>query len=234
MKKLLFYLFILSSIFGNTQNIHEIPYIEVNGVSELEIIPDEIYVSITLRERIENKERITLEIQEKNVRELLKKININAEKLSLEDANSDQVKLRIKQKEVLSKVTYSLKLSTAKEVNDLFNGLYEIKIYDAYISKVYHSKMEEFKRDLRIKAIKEAKEKAIYLTNAIGNSIGKPLIINESYPISFDSFNMSNRAFSMDMRPESEMSSKSYEGHEEMSFKKIKLQSTVYIKYELK
>lgn len=35
-------------------------YIEVTGTAEKEIIPDEIYIAITIRERHEGKEKITI------------------------------------------------------------------------------------------------------------------------------------------------------------------------------
>ncbi len=51
--------------YGQTKPTEEIPYIEVNGYAEKEIIPNEIYIGITLRERMENKEKVTIEAQEK-------------------------------------------------------------------------------------------------------------------------------------------------------------------------
>ena len=51
--------------YSQTKPTDEIPYIEVNGYAEKEIIPNEIYIGITLRERMENKEKVTIEAQEK-------------------------------------------------------------------------------------------------------------------------------------------------------------------------
>lgn len=211
--------------------IEPAPYIEIAGTSEKEIMPDEIYVSVTIRERMDGKERITLDVQEKNFKDLLKKINIDLNLLSLSDANADYVKIRYKQKDVLAQVTYTLKLSTAKMVGDLFTGLYELKIQDAYISKVSHSKMEEFKKELRIAAIKNAKEKAEYLTEAIGYKIGRPMVIYENAPVNYVAYDQMNTRMTLVEGKFSE----SYQAPEpEISFRKIKLEGGVYVKFEVK
>lgn len=208
------------------------PYIEIAGTAEKEIMPDEIYVSVTIRERMDGKERITLDVQEKNFKDLLKKINIDLNLLFLSDANADYVKIRYKQKDVLAQVTYTLKLSTAKMVGDLFTGLYELKIQDAYISKVSHSKMEEFKKELRIAAIKNAKEKAEYLTEAIGYKIGRPMVIYENNPVNYVAYDQMNTRMTFAENKYSE----SYQqaADPEISFRKIKLEGGVYVKFEVK
>jgi uncharacterized protein len=209
--------------------------IDITGTAEKEVIPDEIYVSITIRERMEGKERITLEVQEKNFKEMLKKIGIDINLLSLSDANSDYVKIKYKQKDVLSQISYSLKLNSAKSVGDLFTGLYEIKIYDASIYKVSHSKIEEYKKELRIQAIKNAKEKAEYLTNAIGYQIGKPIIIYENAPIYYDNFNLRGARSSMETMPYIDgIQSAKMQSEPEIEFKKIKLEASIFVKFEVK
>ena len=51
--------FFYSINYGQTKPTEELPYIEVNGYAEKEVIPNEIYIGITLRERMENKEKVT-------------------------------------------------------------------------------------------------------------------------------------------------------------------------------
>jgi uncharacterized protein YggE len=233
--KFIFIFFILTLFqFNFSQGIEkQVPSIDIVGLAENEIIPDEIYVSITIRERIEGKERITLEKQENDFKEILKKIGIDLSLLSLSDANADYIKIKYKHKDVLSQMTYILKLNTAKSVGDLFSALFEIKIYDAFIQKVSHSKIEEFKKDLRILAIKNAKEKAEYLTTAIGYEIGKPIIIYENSPINFNQYEMNQPVYST-YQKDAITSVQSYEPQVEISFKKIKLEASIFVKFELK
>ena len=216
----LFILWPFSLCFFSQVTEKQVPSIDIVGLAENEIIPDEIYVSITIRERIEGKERITLEKQENDFKETLKKIGIDLSLLSLSDANADYIKIKYKHKDVLSQMTYILKLNTAKSVGDLFSALFEIKIYDAFIQKVSHSKIEEFKKDLRILAIKNAKEKAEYLTTAIGYEIGKPIVIYENSPVIYNQYEMNQPVYSM-YQKDATTSMQSIEPQAEISFKKI-------------
>lgn len=59
-----------------------------------------------------------------------------------------------------------MKVSGDLTEGKVFEKLDELKIVDAYISKVSHSKLEEFKKEVRVMAIKAAKEKANYLLTA--------------------------------------------------------------------
>ena len=71
------------TVFGQTttENETEKPYIEVTGTAEKEIIPDEIYITITIKERHKGKEKITIEKQEIDLKEALKSIGVSLDNL---------------------------------------------------------------------------------------------------------------------------------------------------------
>lgn len=214
-------------ILGQTNVTTEQPYIEVAGTAEKEIVPDEIYIQIIIHERYANKVKISIEEQEGKLKNTLKSINIDLSNLYLSDANADYVKIRWQQKDVLTKKDYMLKVSDAKTVGLVFQELEKIEIKDASISRVSHSKIEEFRKEVKILAIKAAKSKADYLLEAIGEQTGKPLIVkeNEVLPLS----NAVGIAFN----------SRGYLGDfigrdDEIQFQKIKVQSSVYVKFLIK
>jgi uncharacterized protein len=155
------------------------PYIEVLGSSEKEIVPDEIYVEIVLRERFENKLKVTIEEQEKSLMKALLSIGIRLDRLTLSDANANVVKINWKKNDLINKKEYTLKLSTAQEVGAVYAELDKIEITQANITRVTHSKLDSLKKELRIEAIKNAKEKADYLLKAIGEQTASPLIVKE-------------------------------------------------------
>ena len=65
MKKIFSALVLLLSFLGQAQdNLSARPFIEITGTSETFVVPDEIYLQITLLERMEGKEKITIERQE--------------------------------------------------------------------------------------------------------------------------------------------------------------------------
>ncbi len=224
------------AIAQNQTPIEERPFIEVNGVAEQEIIPDQIYISIIIREKYENKEKITIESQEEKLKALLKEINIPTSNLYLSDANADYVKVKFRTKDVLTKKDYTLKVSSATSVGQVFQQLEKLEINDANVSKVSHSKIDSLRKEIRIAAIKAAKTKADYLLNAIGEQTGKPLIVRENSTGNLE-YNY-NRA--SNTRVTSYQNARFWDDSdkniddEEIQFQKIKIQSSIYVKFLIK
>jgi uncharacterized protein YggE len=109
-----------------------------------------------------------------------------------------------------------------------------MRIVEAGISRVNHSQLTEFKKELEIMAIKAAKEKASYLLNAIGENLGKPIYISEqlpSLPSGIYSFRGGGRAkneveFVDGVKVRGEVDGA-------IEFQKIVLQVSMYVKYEI-
>lgn len=164
--------------FGQTPG-EEQPYIEVTGIAEMEVLPDEIFIGITIKEKYANKVKLTIEEQEKKLRESIDKLGMEPDRLVLSDADASYVKVNWKTKEVLTKKDYTLKVSDAAAVGQVFQELEKLEITDAFIARVNHSQMDSLRREVKIMAIKAAKTKASYLLEAIGEKLGKTLIIRE-------------------------------------------------------
>lgn len=233
-------LFTLTSIacLSHGQNqpaVEEKPYIEITGVAEQEIIPDQIYINIVIREKYENKEKITIENQEEKLKTALKEINIQTSNLYLSDANADLVKIKFRTKDVLTKKDYILKVSNATSLGLVFQQLEKLEINDAYVSKVSHSKIDSLRKEIRIAAIKAAKTKADYLLSAIGEQAGKALVVRESNN-SDDNYNYRNtsntRVSSYQNARFLDDSDKSEDN--DIQFQKIKIQSSIYVKFAIK
>ena len=155
------------------------PYIEVTGEGEMEVVPDEIFLQFTLKERYDGRNKTELDDLEKKLYQLLKKNNFAPENLSLADANADYVKVRWRKKDVLSSKDYVLKVSTTDELSRVWNILDDVGAENAFISRVDHSQMEELKRTVKTEAVKNAKEKASYLLEAAGEEAGGVLFMQE-------------------------------------------------------
>src|SRR6185436_3078476 len=178
---LLFFLAFVNAAYSQSKtDLEEKPYIEVTGTSEKLVVPDEIYVKIVIREKYVGKEKITIESQEGKLKAGLNEIGIDLQNLSLADANADYVRVKLWSKDVLTRNEYLLKVSTATILGKVFQKLDQLEITDAFIIRVEYSKIDSLKKEVKILAIKAAKEKADYLLQAIGEQAGKPLIIQES------------------------------------------------------
>jgi len=239
-KQLLTMAFLLTTIltFGqtNTTKTEEQPYIEVTGTAEKEVVPDEIYIGIIIREKYLNKVKVTIEGQEEKLKTAVKSLGIDLTNLYLSDANADYVKVRWQKKDVLTKKDYTLKVSTATTVGQVFLELEKLEITDAFISRVNHSKMDSLRKEIKILAIKAAKDKADYLLTAIGEQTGKPLIVKENEILP-------NRTLaSVNVRGSRSSETEYYvdgvkmksEDNNEIQFQKIKIQTSIYVKFSIK
>jgi len=211
---------------------HEKSSIEVEGAADTLVVPDMIYLKIEIDERIDGKTKIAIEDQEEEMKKTLIANGISLEDLSLSDANTDIVQVKWK-KQILSKSNYLLKLSSAKEVAMVFEKLNEIKINNIYIEKVNHSKYNSIVKEIEIKAIKNAKNRADYLLHAIGETTGKSLIVrhnNNPYPFPVMRTMATPNAVQYDDKGNIETQVERLE----IQFSKIKISSSIYVKFEVK
>ncbi|HBH06958.1 MAG TPA: hypothetical protein DDX92_10205 [Flavobacteriales bacterium] len=213
--------------------VNDLPYIEVNGYAEKKVIPDEIYISITIKERQDGKDKTTIEEQESALKEGLAKMGIPLSNLMLSNANADYIKVKWSKKDVIARNQYLLKVGSAEIVGKVFNYLDEIKIQDAYISHVDHSEIIKLQKEVRIMAIKAAKKKADYLLEAIGEETGKAMIVREA------NTNVYRDDTYLNARNSAEIVTYSVSGQEsqkkmEIEFRKIELQSRIYVKFSIK
>jgi len=203
----------------------EKPYIEVNGSGELEVIPDEIFVSITIRERSANKKTISVEEQEQNLKNALKNLKVDLKNLSVSGANSDFVRVDWRKKGVITQKQYSLKLGNATILGQVFAELDKLEITDAFVSHVQHSKIDSLRKLVKIMAIKAAKNKADYLLAAIGEKTGKALIVRENDAAYYPQPMWAN------VRGTDKLDGNSEPPADPIDFKKIKVESSIYVKF---
>lgn len=156
------------------------PFIEVAGTAEMEVTPDEIYISITLEERVTGKDKITVEEQEKQLKSELQRIKVSTENFYLSDASANYVQINWAKKDAISRKEYLLKVDSAETVTRVFELLNKLKIDGADIARVSHSMIEGFRKEVRIMAITAAKEKADYLLDALDQKTGKALMVKET------------------------------------------------------
>ena len=185
---LLAFLFIVV-VKTNGQNViattSEINYIDAIGSADTLITPDKIFIEITVRERYEGRTKVTIDSLEDLLKSTLIKIGMELKNLTLADANGDLVRIKWKKQDVLTSKNYSLMVSSASEVSKVYEELSKLKIQELSIEKVEHSKIEEFKKLIKIKAVQESKETPTYMLASIGNTIGKTIRIEERAVDSF-------------------------------------------------
>jgi uncharacterized protein YggE len=237
MKNLLFIsLFITTFLtYGQTipQKADDKPYIEVTGTAEMEVEPDQIFIRIVIKERYENRTKVEIEEQEEKMKTALKSINIDLTNLYLSDANADFVKISWRKNNLITKKEYTLKVSNATTVGKVFQELEKLEITDAYIERVSHSRIDSLRKEVRIIAIKAAKEKADYLLSAIGEKTGKPLKIMENPQQIWYENGINSQESNTKIIVSGGIPNSYGDIENEIKFEKIKLSSSIFVKFEI-
>lgn len=184
MKKLFFALLCITFAYSTLKAqapSYSKPIIEVTGSAEMEIIPDEIYVSVTLREFMEDRKKQTIDGIEKDFRSVLNKLNIDPKQLSLENVygSYDYDYKTNKRGEFLNAKVYIIKFNNLEKYNQLVMSLDKKGIEYVHIQRTGHSKMEDYRRQVKIDALKAAKEKAEQMLQAINKRTGDIMLVRE-------------------------------------------------------
>lgn len=151
-------------------------YIQVNGYAEKEVVPDEFYLSIVINER-DSKGKISVESQQREMIAKLKALGVDVEKqLKVADLSSEFFKKNTS----VATANYQLKLGSAELVGKVWQALDGLGISNVGVEKVAHSKIEQFKAEIRVEAMKNAKQTAQSLAQAVGQTIGKCFYVYDS------------------------------------------------------
>lgn len=176
----------LFAVSSRAQNIMN-PFpktITVTGSAEMEVVPDEIYVQVDLKEYDKKSQgKIDIETIKRNFLTAVKSIGIADSSISIAayDGYGGNPWLRKKNKknELFASISYLVKIRDSKQLDALVEKLDDEATTNFFIQRTSHSKLAEFRKQLKIAAIKAAKEKGLYLTEAAGEKLGEAVTINE-------------------------------------------------------
>lgn len=160
--------------------------ITVIGSAETEVVPDEIYMSFTLREYLnDGKQKVDLE----NIKTtFLKTCNASgvadsniviSSYTGYERWDYYYYRKRRMEPDFMASITYTVKASSADVLDKIVATLDDKALENFFISKTSYSKIEELRKDVKIKALKASQDKAKYLAESIGEEIGEALLIQE-------------------------------------------------------
>ena len=211
-------------------------YIEVTGKAEMDIVPDMIYLKIVLSEK-DNKNKQSLDEIDKSMIDKLTEIGVDVSKnLSVKDFVSNFKSYWISKTDVILTKQYQLIVHGTKTLQKVYFEFQKLGISNMTIDKLDHSKIEQYRKEVKINAIKAAKDKAESLTNSINQTIGKALYIQEidnANPYLSNALqgrlagvNVHIRETSSNFASESSMP--------EIEFEKINLQYSILVRFEIK
>lgn len=176
MKTLLRILLLTATLFVSAQNIDNRKYIEVTGSAEMTVQPDEIELEITLGD---NGKVGKLDEVEADFKAVLKKHNIKSESVKFQSASDWYWWYWWNDNYRRNQQTVRVKLDNKTDILKFVQDLDRKWAHNIQIINTTHKQMAQFRKDVKIEAIKAAKIKAQYLTEAVGEKLGGVLAIDE-------------------------------------------------------
>jgi uncharacterized protein len=162
------------------QNIKKI---EVTGSAEQEVTPDEIYITISLKEYFkdkENKNKVTIMVLEKQLQKAVEEAGVLKENFTIGEISGGQEWWgRKKPTTFLESKSYNLKLSNLSKIDGIIAKVDEKGKNYVNIDRFEYSKIKELRKEIKIKALQAAKAKAKYLVEAIDEQLAEVLEITE-------------------------------------------------------
>ena len=235
MKKsfLIFVMFFVWNLFSAQKNFLDQPYIEVSASADTLVVPDRIYVSITLNEA-DSKNKKSVEEQEKQLETILKKLKINTDKdLSVLDYSSSFKKYFLKGQNILKTKKYSLLVRDAYTLANVIISLEEVGISNTEVEKVEYSKYRELLLELRSEAVKRSRITADKLVKPLNQKAGKALYISDMNYRGMGDYEVQAM---MDITPEPRTYKKEGASEEflrKLDIKKMKFYVVIRVNYQL-
>lgn len=216
--------------------------IKVSGSAEMEIIPDEIYVNIELKEyQKKGEDKKEIEAIRAQFLQASKTIGIPDSAISVASYTGNNPyfwKKRKKDPNLFTSITYQVKFKSSELMDRLVEKLDDEATQRFLIVSTSHSKITEYRRQLKISAVKAAKDKGLYLTEAIGEKLGDAITIHEpgeSTVIPIREMSASNQNLGVVAGgSQKRLSGDTFLDESGVDFKKIKLRFEVEVVFALK
>ncbi|WP_455586810.1 SIMPL domain-containing protein [Bacteroides sp.] len=208
-------------------------YIEVTGSSEIEVVPDEIHLIITIQEYWQEEFEKNSKPKDYKTKVPINKIE---DKLmtALRQAGIPQRDIQTKEvgdywrergKDFLIAKTFDIKLQDFDRINRIIQFV-DTKggIQSMRIGELKNKDLQEYRKQGKIEALKAAQQKAAYLVEAMGQRLGNVLRIIEPEDKGFSYF-----------QPQSVTSNVAFQAYDSNpeNFKTIKLRYQMTARFEI-
>lgn len=217
-------LMLTTSLYAQQTNVMDQPYIEVSGQAEVELVPDKIYVQITIDG--DSKGQETVLQQEKEMVQRFDALGIDVEKKLVVQELFNSA---LKSNKVTTFKMYRLEVNSATQLAHVFQALQAIGIAQAEIESVDVSNKEVLIQKIRAEAAQNARQNALVLANALGQELGKALYVQDYSTSPYEYMNMSTRDYAM-----AEVREVVAEIAPVLEFQKVTFNSSVRVRFLLK
>lgn len=229
MKKLFFAALVLFTVAANAQTVDLRRKIEVTGTAEAEVTPDIIYFSISLKEYMDGRNRVSIDVLEGQLEKAITAAGLPKGDFTINNISGYATYQKKKDPNFLASKQYRIKFHDLNKINQILSSVDPKGIESTYIESYDYSKIIELKQELKLKALIAAKDKATYLLNGIGEKLGGAIEITEVEDNNIGPI-MRNFAFKTNSLASAEQTA----ADSDIDFKKIKLNFQIRAVFEIK
>lgn len=156
--------------------------IYVSGYAETEVTPDIIYFAISLKEYFKSPgNKVAIESLEKQLYSAVLKAGIPKQNFTINDVSGyNMASQKQKNPDFAVRKQYRIKMGDLNKINTIIEGVDPKAIEYTQIEGYDYSKLETLKKEIKIRALKDARSKASYLAEAGEAKLGKLLEVQES------------------------------------------------------
>lgn len=231
MKNLLSVFLLLLSVlmYSQTKNFIDQPYIETSAESDTLVIPDRIYLKITISEN-DTKNKKSVEELENQMVQKLSSLGIDINKqLLMNDLRSGYKKYIIKSTDIMKTKSYDLVIYDGLTAGKVIQELEKIDISNIQLIKTQSSQKDKILNDLKRKAIIKAKKNATLLANSIGQKVSTAIFISDFETTNSESNLFVNTALGYNKNKSEDNDFQP----SDLNFRKIPFSSGVSVKFKL-
>lgn len=188
MKKAVLILFVLVTTMVQSQEMKQIPTINVSGEGKIKVTPDQAAISIS----VETKGVKAIDVKKENdtkIEAVLKYIKKMA--IAKEDYQTQRVSLypnydyEKKKTSYIATQTVIVLLKDLNKYDTLMDGLVDLGINRIDNVEFKSSKIDQLQSDARKLAIKDAKAKAEDFVSVLNQKVGKALTISDNSQVNY-------------------------------------------------
>lgn len=205
--------------------------IEVIGQAEIDVIPDYFEYNINLQEYLKSEnEKVGIEILEKSLIKAVEEIGLGKDKLTVNSVNGNKRYVADnKPSNFLESRNYILRITSINDINNLLPKLDKMGLVNTSMSKKTNKKKTEYEKELRKKAVNDARQKATSIAESVGKMIGDIILISEN------NFNGLSLNFEEEILSNFNIDKVGYGNFKtDISVEKIKLSYQVRITFQMK
>lgn len=182
---------------AQTMNIESSRKVATKGYAEKEVTPDIVYLSVGLQEFYKDgntKKKVAIETLEKQLFDAAIAAGVKKEDFTIQNIYSYNYENKKKNNELFQARQYRIKVTNLNGLNQMMDKIDPQGLQSTGIEGYDHSMKRDIEKELKTTAVKDARNNAVILAAADGQSVGAVLVINDNSSFNFNDYRPQPRA----------------------------------------